>query len=137
MRASEYRMIRGSLGPVGSQRESGMYRAEQRKNEATADRKASLIKDAAGERRISPYSHRKPNHTQVENCKMIFKYMLLWANKPNIYLSSQLFSVKFSRPLPPHSLFHLFRGTCSSPFVVSCDPMPTGSKHGPHVSFPF
>lgn len=59
-----------------------MYRAEQRKNEATADRKASLIKDAAGERIISLYSHRKPNHTQVENCKMIFKYMLPWANKP-------------------------------------------------------
>lgn len=59
-----------------------MYQAELRKNEATADRKASLIKDAAGEGIIAPYSHRNPNHTQVENCKMIFKYTLLWANKP-------------------------------------------------------
>lgn len=58
-----------------------MYRAERRKNEATADRKASLIKDAIAEGIASPYSHRKPHHTQVENCKMIFKYTLLWANK--------------------------------------------------------
>lgn len=54
-----------------------------------------------------------------------------------MYLSSQLFSVKFCRHLPPRSLFHLIRGTCTSPCGVFCDPMPTGSRYGPHVSFPF
>lgn len=85
MKASEYRMIRGSLDPRGAKENpvcTEQSRAEQRRNEATADRKASLIKDATGEGIIARYSHQKPNHAQVENCKMIFKYMLLWANKP-------------------------------------------------------
>lgn len=55
---------------MGNQRESGMYQAERRKNEATADRKASVIKDAAGVGIMLPYSHRKSRHTQVENCKV-------------------------------------------------------------------
>lgn len=61
MRASEYKMIRGSLDPWGSPGESSMYRAERRKkNEATADRKASLIKDAVRVGITLHNSHRKP-----------------------------------------------------------------------------
>lgn len=71
----------GIIGPMGNQRESSMYQAERRKNQATADRKAFLIKDAVGVGITSPNSHRKPHHIRVKNCKMIFNYILLCTNK--------------------------------------------------------
>lgn len=53
-----------------------MYQAERRKNEAIADRKASIIKDAVGVGIMLPNSHRKSHHAQVQNCKGISEHML-------------------------------------------------------------
>lgn len=86
---------------MGNHRESSMYQAERRKNEATADRKASLIKDAV--RIMLPISHWKSHHEQVENYKIVFKCRLPYANKCHRALKMSTFhhiklsSRKFAR----------------------------------------